>query len=74
MLNTNGEYWDVTIQGNVEETQWVSDASHLNPNGSYAAVSVANQWLSFGEIPQWWGGRGRPQTLTAFRDGFSWPG
>ncbi|MEC5651416.1 capsule assembly Wzi family protein [Enterobacter bugandensis] len=54
-LNSNGEFWDVTLQGNVEGTQWVSDASHLNPNGSYAAVRVANQWLSFGEIPQWWG-------------------
>lgn len=54
-MNSNGDFWDLTLQGNLEGTQWIPDSSHLNPNGSYAAFLIANQWLSFGEIPQWWG-------------------
>lgn len=55
MYNNHGDFWDVTLHGNLEGTQWIEDSSHVNPNGSYAALLIANQWLSFGEIPQWWG-------------------
>jgi len=51
----SGEFWDINLQGNVEGNQRVSDGSRFNLNGSYAAVKVWNQWLSFGEISQWWG-------------------
>ncbi len=51
----NGEFWDVRVQGSVEGDQRVSDGSKFNMNGSYGAVKVWNQWLSFGEVSQWWG-------------------
>jgi hypothetical protein len=54
-INMNDNYWDITLKGNGERRQWIADASSVNPNGSYAALRLANQWLSFGEIPQWWG-------------------
>ena len=54
-INMNDSDWDITLKGNVERRQWIADASSVNPNGSYAALRLANQWLSFGEIPQWWG-------------------
>jgi hypothetical protein len=54
-INMNDSDWDITLKGNVERRQWIADASGVNPNGSYAALRLANQWLSFGEIPQWWG-------------------
>ena len=46
---------DVRLQGNVEGNQQVGDHSKVNVQGSYAAVKGWNQWLSFGQIPQWWG-------------------
>lgn len=51
----NGEFWDVRLQGAVEGDQRVSDGSKFNMNGSYGAIKVWNQWLSFGEVSQWWG-------------------
>ncbi|WP_413514379.1 capsule assembly Wzi family protein [Serratia proteamaculans] len=51
----NGEFWDVRVQGSVEGDQRVSDGSKFNLNGSYGAVKIWNQWLSFGEVSQWWG-------------------
>ncbi|CAI2534313.1 capsule assembly Wzi family protein [Serratia liquefaciens] len=51
----NGEFWDVRLQGSVEGDQRVSDGSKFNLNGSYGAVKIWNQWLSFGEVSQWWG-------------------
>ncbi|MCK7426988.1 capsule assembly Wzi family protein [Enterobacter chengduensis] len=54
-IGMNDSDWDITLKGNVERRQWIADASSVNPNGSYAAWRLANQWLSFGEIPQWWG-------------------
>lgn len=51
----NGEFWDVRLQGSVEGDQRVSDGSKFNMNGSYGAVKIWNQWLSFGEVSQWWG-------------------
>ena len=33
----------------------VDNGSQYNLNGSYGAVQVGNQWLAFGQIPQWWG-------------------
>ncbi|MFV8982553.1 capsule assembly Wzi family protein [Serratia fonticola] len=51
----NGEFWDVRLQGAVEGDQRVSDGSKFNLNGSYGAIKVWNQWLSFGEVSQWWG-------------------
>lgn len=51
----NGDYWDVRLQGSAEDQQRVGDSSRFNLQGSYAAVKIANQWFSFGEISQWWG-------------------
>lgn len=39
----------------MEGDQRVSDGSKFNMNGSYGAVKIWNQWLSFGEVSQWWG-------------------
>lgn len=45
----------MALQGQAENHQYISDISHTNLNGSYAGVTILNQWLVFGEIPQWWG-------------------
>lgn len=46
---------DVHLQGNVEGGERISNGSRFNANGAYGAVKFWNQWLSFGQIPQWWG-------------------
>lgn len=33
----------------------ISNGSRFNANGAYGAVKFWNQWLSFGQVPQWWG-------------------
>ncbi len=52
---TSGEHYDVRLQANVVGGEGVGRASHFTPAGSYAAVKFANQWLSFGQVPHWWG-------------------
>ena len=54
-FNNSGDWWDVHLQGNVEGGKRISNGSDVNPNGSYGAVKFWNQWLSFGQMPQWWG-------------------
>lgn len=54
-LNLGGEEWDVHLQGNAEADMQISNGSRFNLNDSYAALRFANQWLAFGQIPQWWG-------------------
>lgn len=54
-FNNSGEWWDVHLQGNVEGGKRISNGSDVNPNGSYGAIKFWNQWLSFGQMPQWWG-------------------
>lgn len=54
-LHAQGERWDIRLRGTLEGHQRVGDVNNSNLNGSYAAGFVANQWLSFGELPQWWG-------------------
>ncbi|MDX6039055.1 capsule assembly Wzi family protein [Scandinavium lactucae] len=54
-LASSGEFWDINLQGQAESHQYINDASHYNLNGAYAGVKLFNQWLAFGEIPQWWG-------------------
>jgi hypothetical protein len=51
----SSDHIDVQLQGNVEGDQQVSSTSKLNLQGSYAAVGDWNQWVSFGQISQWWG-------------------
>ncbi|HEY4714591.1 MAG TPA: capsule assembly Wzi family protein [Aquirhabdus sp.] len=46
---------DVRLQGNVEGNQQIADHSRVNVQGSYAAVKAWNQWLSVGQVSQWWG-------------------
>lgn len=53
--NQSGDWWDIHLQGNAENRQFIDDNSKYNVNGSYAAVKFANQWLAFGQLPQWWG-------------------
>ena len=54
-FNNSGEWWDVHLQGNVEGDERISNGSRFNANGAYGAVKFWNQWLSFGQMPQWWG-------------------
>lgn len=37
----------------MEGDQRISDGSKFNMNGSYGAIKMWNQWLSFGEVSQW---------------------
>lgn len=46
---------DLHLQGNVEGDMQVSNGSRYNLNSSYGAKLAGNQWLAFGQIPQWWG-------------------
>jgi hypothetical protein len=54
-FNNSGDWWDVHLQGNVEGGERISNGSRFNANGAYGAVKFWNQWLSFGQMPQWWG-------------------
>lgn len=54
-FNNSGEWWDIHLQGNVEGGERISNGSRFNANGAYGAVKFWNQWLSFGQVPQWWG-------------------
>ncbi|MDX5630299.1 MULTISPECIES: capsule assembly Wzi family protein [unclassified Brenneria] len=49
------EFWDVNLKGTVEGNQRIEDQSRWNMDGSYGAIKIFNQWLSFGKISQWWG-------------------
>ncbi|EHD19937.1 MULTISPECIES: capsule assembly Wzi family protein [Brenneria] len=49
------EFWDVNLKGTVEGNQRIADQSRWNVDGSYGAVKIFNQWLSFGKVSQWWG-------------------
>ncbi len=46
---------DLNLKANAERALRVEDGSDYNLNGSYGGVKIWNQWVSFGEIPQWWG-------------------
>ena len=54
-FNLGGDAWDVHLQGNAEADMQISNGSRYNLNNSYGAFRFANQWLAFGQIPQWWG-------------------
>lgn len=54
-FNDGGEGWDMHLQGNVDEGTRFSGDPKRNVDGSYGAVEFGNQWLAFGQIPQWWG-------------------
>lgn len=54
-LSDSGEFWDVNLQGRIEGDQFIDDESRANLDGSYGALKIFNQWVSFGAIPQWWG-------------------
>lgn len=49
------EHLDVQLQGNLEGDQQVHSMSKLNPQGSYVAAGGWNQWISFGQMAEWWG-------------------
>ncbi|UOO92387.1 capsule assembly Wzi family protein [Vitreoscilla stercoraria] len=49
------QYVDVRLQGNAVGGEGVDRSSHGNLNGSYGAVKLGNQWLSFGQQQRWWG-------------------
>lgn len=51
----SADHVDVRLQANVEGDQQIGDRSKVNVQGSYAAVKLWNQWLSFGQVSQWWG-------------------
>ncbi|KPD03946.1 capsule assembly Wzi family protein [Moellerella wisconsensis] len=46
---------DLNLKANAERDLRVENGSDYNLNGSYGGVKIWNQWLAFGEIPQWWG-------------------
>lgn len=54
-VNAGTDNLDLHLQGNVEGDMQVSNGSRYNLNRSYGAVLAGNQWLAFGQIPQWWG-------------------
>lgn len=54
-LASSGEFWDINVQGQAEGHPYIRDTSSFNLNGAYAGVKLFNQWLTFGQIPQWWG-------------------
>lgn len=54
-LEMSGEAWGINLQGQQEHHQYINDVTHGNLNGAYAGINLFNQWIAFGEIPQWWG-------------------
>jgi hypothetical protein len=54
-MNQQGDWWNVRVQGNAEHNKYINNNSNYNLNNSYVAAKVWNQWLMFGQIPQWWG-------------------
>lgn len=54
-ISASTDNLDFYLQGNVEGEMQVSNGSRYNLNRSYGAVLAGNQWLAFGQIPQWWG-------------------
>lgn len=46
---------DLNLTANGERALRVENGSDYNLNGSYGGVKIWNQWVTFGEIPQWWG-------------------
>ncbi len=54
-FNAGGEHWDAKIRANVEGKQVISDDHKVNLDGSYVGVKYWNQWLTFGQIPTYWG-------------------
>ncbi|WBM69653.1 capsule assembly Wzi family protein [Buttiauxella sp. WJP83] len=54
-VEVSGESWDINLQGQREHDQYIEDVTQGNLNGAFAGVKVFNQWVAFGEIPQWWG-------------------
>jgi hypothetical protein len=53
--NQSGDWWDIHLVGNVEGKEQIDSPSRANLNNSYGAVKFWGQWLSFGQIPQYWG-------------------
>ena len=53
--NYSNDNLDLNLQVNAERGREVRNSSNYNLHGSYAAVNLFNQWLSFGDIAQWWG-------------------
>lgn len=49
------EHVDLRLQANVVGGDGGNKPSHWLPSGSYAAAKIGNQWLSFGQIPRYWG-------------------
>ncbi|QRQ82449.1 capsule assembly Wzi family protein [Paralysiella testudinis] len=47
--------FDVRLQANLVGGDGGRKPSHWLPANSYAAAKVGNQWLSFGQIPRYWG-------------------
>lgn len=54
-FNAGGEHWDAKIRANVEGKQEIKDDHKVNLDGSYVGVKYWNQWLTFGQIPTYWG-------------------
>lgn len=54
-LEFSGESWDINLQGQREHDRYIDDMTRGNLNGAFAGMNVFNQWIAFGEIPQWWG-------------------
>ncbi len=54
-VNRRGDIWEIQLQGQLESHRYIASDAHPTLNGSRASVKLFDQWLSFGEIPQWWG-------------------
>lgn len=54
-LQYQNDFADVRLQANVVGGDGADYPSRWLPSGSYAAVRLGNHWLSFGQMPRWWG-------------------
>lgn len=54
-VNESSDWWETNYQFNIECREGIKNGSRFNANGAYAAVNFYNQWISFGQVPQWWG-------------------
>lgn len=54
-FNADYENWDIKLRLNTEHNQIIKNGQEFNPEGTYIAGKIWNQWLGFGQIPTWWG-------------------
>jgi hypothetical protein len=54
-IGLSEENWEMKFQANLKNDQLVDNDDDISFEGSYIAVTAANQWLIAGQVPTWWG-------------------